>query len=749
MEWDKQLQQLSERLNYMRDIFPDKHLEDLSLLGLQLDELRHGIARGTIKAPREGIESLENLFFFIECKLEDKLTPMDKVRIVRHPQRVCLRDILENVYDNYTEIGGQDEHTNDPARLIARAYITRRRGKKVYNQSVMVIGHEKGHGEEFRNGGSAKPWGNAKAQHYMQVAETEGIPIHAYVFTPGGDPIEDYPGAAQQIARNIYEMAGLEVPVVAVFSEGGSGGAEAVSLADKRLMFSHGYYSVISPEGAAAIEGRLKRGERSSAELIERCAADLHLTADDNVRFGYIDRVIQEPVLGARPYHFEFFRSIRQEVIRATDEVVLSVRGSASLRAMALRGLRDREINLDDMYVRWNLSKKARRRLVEKRQKHFLKLSEGTYFSGRSWWKRVTDEWSAKCSEMYNKLKHDLYLSKRRSVSNALEEANAELDMLKFRLTAPWRRMRNAFNRTPKPLATEEELTALSEWDRTQERGDWAWVSLKAREDRAVTCPNSALHGCMDLWGPDLYNEFAGVCTTCGHHFPMEYQWLMFNCFDEGSLFEFNEEVQAGNPLNFPGMDDRLAKAREQTGLRCACITFEAKVEETQVVVAVLAGSFRGGSMGAAEGAKFVAAAERARRKRFPFIVYCHGTAGIRIQEGTHGVIQMPRCTVAVRRYVEAGGLYLVIYDTNSYGGPVASFLGCAHYQFGIRSSNIGFAGPGVIKNTTGRDIPPDYHNCYQALARGHIQGVWDRRDVRTNLKQALLTMGGRNLYYR
>lgn len=229
----------------------------------------------------------------------------------------------------------------------------------------------------------------------------------------------------------------------------------------------------------------------------------------------------------------------------------------------------------------------------------------------------------------------------------------------------------------------------------------------------------------------------------------MEYQWLMFNCFDDGSISEFNEEVQAGNPLAFPGMDERLATAREKTGLRCACITFEARVEGTQAVVAVLAGAFRGGSVGAAEGAKFVAAAERARRKRFPFIVYCHGTAGIRIQEGTHGVIQMPRCTVAVRRYVEAGGLYLVIYDTNSYGGPVASFLGCAHYQFAIRSSNIGFAGPGVIKNTTGRDIPPDYHNCYQALARGHIQGVWDRRDVRTNLKQALLTMGGRNLYYR
>ena len=175
----------------------------------------------------------------------------------------------------------------------------------------------------------------------------------------------------------------------------------------------------------------------------------------------------------------------------------------------------------------------------------------------------------------------------------------------------------------------------------------------------------------------------------------------------------------------------------------------EARVDGTQVVAAILTGSFRGGSVGAAEGAKLVAAAERARRKRYPFIVYCHGTAGIRIQEGTHGVIQMSRCTVAVRRYIEAGGLYLVIYDTQSYGGPVASFLGCSSYQFAIRSSNIGFAGPGVIKNTTGRDIPPDYHNCFQALARGHIQGVWDRRDVRANLRQALMTMGGRNLYYR
>ncbi|MBR4424040.1 MAG: acetyl-CoA carboxylase carboxyl transferase subunit alpha/beta, partial [Mailhella sp.] len=297
-DWEKQLQQLSNRLHYLSDIFPGKHEEDISLLTERLALLRQEHEGNPDLDIKSRISSLEDLFFFTECKLEDKLTPMDKVRIVRHPQRICLRDILENVYDDFTEIGGQGEHTNDPAMVIARAYITRHRKGAAYHQPVLVIGHEKGHGEEFRNGGSAKPWGNAKAKHYMGVAETEGIPIHTFVFTPGGYPLEEYPGAAQQIARNIYEMAGLTVPVIAVISEGGSGGAEAIALADRRLMLSHGYYSVISPEGAAAIEGHPGPGERVPGELVERCADNLRLTAEDNLEFGYVDGIIQEPILG-------------------------------------------------------------------------------------------------------------------------------------------------------------------------------------------------------------------------------------------------------------------------------------------------------------------------------------------------------------------------------------------------------------------------------------------------------------------
>lgn len=127
--------------------------------------------------------------------------------------------------------------------------------------------------------------------------------------------------------------------------------------------------------------------------------------------------------------------------------------------------------------------------------------------------------------------------------------------------------------------------------------------------------------------------------------------------------------MEASNPLQFEGFDARLAEARERTKLKSGCITFEAKLDGTKMIVALFAGTFRGGSVGSAEGTKFVEAAELAMKKRYPLLAYVHGTAGIRIQEGTHGVIQMPRCTVAVRRYINAGGLYTVLYDTNSYAG--------------------------------------------------------------------------------
>lgn len=745
---EKRIQSLRDRLSYLQDIFAGKHGDNANLLHERLETFTERARWGQLDDPHSEMASLEDLFAYVEKRLEECITPMDKVRIVRHPQRICLRDILENVYDNFTEVGGQDEHSLDPSMLIARAVITRRSGKKTYTQSVMVIGQEKGHGAEFRNGGSVKPWGNAKALQYMRVAETEGIPIHTYIFTPGSYPIEDNPGAAQQIARNIYGMAGLRVPVVAVISEGGSGGAEAIGLADKRLMLSHGYYSVISPEGAAAIEGRIKAGMRATPELIEHCAEHLRITAQDNLAFGYIDRIVQEPPLGARPWHFDFFRHLRQEVIRATDEVVISTRRMPLLKGMALSRRRKPDANMEEMFMRWDLSASAKERLRDRRQQKFLRLSRHAARDRRPFWTKTASAFWDWLSKPWRTFKYDFYRKHQRHIRAVLEEVDNEWEQLKSRMLAPWRRLTGKADSTAAAQA-REELTALSAWSGEGRKSKWNYLSPRYKVDRTITCPNSASYGCLDLWGPDLFAEFAGVCSHCGYHFPMEPEWYVKNVFDAGSVFEFNSEIEAGNPLDFPDFAPRIAEAQKKTGARSGCMTFEARIDDIKMVVAMLMGTFRGGSVGAAEGYKFVEAAQRAAKKRYPFLAYVHGTAGIRIQEGTHGVIQMPRCTVAVRRYIESGGLYMVLYDTNSFAGPLASFLGCSPYQFAVRSSNIGFAGPGVIKETTGMDIPPKYHRSYRALSRGHIQGIWDRRQIRANLKQALLTIGGRNLYYR
>lgn len=745
---EKHIQNLRDRLAYLVDIFAGKHKDNAQLLEEKLAAFASRARAGQLEDPFAELATVEDLFGYVERRLDAGITPMDRVRIVRHPQRICLRDILENVYDNFTEVGGQDEHSLDPSMLIARAVITRRRGKKTYTQSVMVIGQEKGHGAEFRNGGSVKPWGNAKAQQYMRVAETEGIPIHTYIFTPGSYPLEDYPGAAQQIARNIYSMAGLRVPVVTVISEGGSGGAEAIGLADKRLMLSHGYYSVISPEGAAAIEGRLKAGQRATPELIKHCAEHLKITAQDNLKFGYIDRIVQEPPLGARPWHFDFFRQLRQEVLRATDEVVISTRKMPVLKRLALSRVRRPDANLDDMYTRWGLSSAAKDRLRAKRQQKFLRLSRQAARDRRPFLTKMAAASWDWISKPWISFKYDFYRKHQRQIRTFVEEMGNEWEVFKGRLLAPWRRLTRKLP-SARPDNKAKELTALSTWSDDGRRSKWNYISPRYKIDRAVTCPNSASYGCLDLWGPDLFAEFAGVCSHCGYHFPMEPEWYVKNVFDLGSVFEFNSEIEAGNPLDFPGFGERIAAAQKKTGAKSGCMTFEARIDNIKMVVAMLMGTFRGGSVGAAEGYKFVEAAQRAAKKRYPFLAYVHGTAGIRIQEGTHGVIQMPRCTVAVRRYIESGGLYMVLYDTNSFAGPVASFLGCSPYQFAVRSSNIGFAGPGVIKETTGMDVPPKYHRSYRALSRGHIQAIWDRRQIRANLKQALLTIGGRNLYYR
>jgi acetyl-CoA carboxylase carboxyl transferase subunit beta len=736
IELHKNLKELIDLAEYIIDI-KGKDFLRIGELCETLKERYHNF----YEYPSEEIKALYRDFQekinSILMKAEETLTPYEIVKIVRHPQRFTLLDILENVYDSYMELGGEGELNLDPAVVCAKALISRRVGEEIYFHQVMVIGHEKGHGEEFRRGGSATPWGNEKALRYIKMAETEGIPIHFFIFTPGAYPVEDTPGAAQQIARNLYYLSKLEVPTVSFISEGGSGGAEAIGLADLRLMAEKGYYSVISPEGAAAIEAKLKDG-RPPRELVEKMARALKLTAKDNLELGTIDRIIAEPPLGARRKDYDFFRRLKFELIRATDEVVLQTRSLKMLRKYALAKQADESFRY---FVNWELSEDEREILVENRYQKYRRMSQWALLEPKGFLRGIAQKGAQIGQSFAYEVKYKILKRGQKTFKRFWDELVSESSLLLKPVSDP---VKSVYNLVV-GKKTRAKVKALTEIE-----GDTTlYISPLALQDRTISCPQAEKFGCPDLWVPDLYGEFCGVCPTCGYHFPLEYNWYLNNLFDKKSVRTFNDEFSSGNPLNFEGYAEKLKSARKETGLNSALLSFEAKIGGINLVAVMLVSDFRQGTVGVAEGEKFIRAIELAKRSRRPFIALIHTTGGIRIHEGTIGVIQMPRCTMAVRDYVDSGGLYIVVYDNNSYAGPVASFLGSAPYQFALRSTRLGFAGPRVILETTGQPVPPDYHSVENALKRGHIQGIWDRRELRKKLFFALLTMGGPNLYYR
>jgi acetyl-CoA carboxylase carboxyl transferase subunit beta len=756
-ELQKQLLKIEERINYLLQIKDYSNWGNLDGFKQTCDQLKVTLYDHSEETFRAEIRKLDESISFLEERAEENLTPMERVRIVRSIQRFSLKDILENVYEDYTELGGEGDANVDPAMICAKATITRRLKNKPYTSSVMVIGQETGHGEEFRNGGSCRPQGNEKALRYMQVAETEGIPIHFYIFTPGSYPVEEGSGAAQQIARNIYAMTKLRVPMISMISEGGSGGAEAIGLSDYRLMTSHGYYSVISPEGAAAIEGKIREGSKVPRELIEVCADRLKLTAKDNLEKGTIDRIIYEPMLGARRDDFTFFAKLRAEMLRATDKVVLSAKSFSALRTYEIRRKKHQPATEEtQLELPWDLSPVEIDKLLALRSKKYLALGRNGYMGMVEAEEGLYNLAKVKTEKAYYTLRYDIMKNHKRQVRKVLNDVSGESTVAIRWLTEPISFFMELWGKKDKdkPQRLITYAGAATQQDGLSQRVDPleltdTYTSPLANEDRTISCPNADKYGCKDLWIPDLYGEFAGVCETCGHHFPLEHKWYLKNIFDPGSIKHFNTEITAGNPQNYTGFTERLQRSKDKTGWRSGNMTFHAKVNGIQIIVTMLYSDFRNGTVGSAEGEKFAQACALATRKKRPLLAYIHTTGGIRIQEGTLGVVQMPKCTMAVREYIDAGGLYLVVYDNNSYAGPVASFLGCSPYQFAIRSSRVGFAGPRVIRETTGADIPPDYHSARNALKRGHIQGIWDRRDFRRNLHKALLTMGSPSLYYR
>ncbi|MFQ5702558.1 MAG: acetyl-CoA carboxylase carboxyltransferase subunit alpha [Gemmatimonadales bacterium] len=267
IEFEKPIVELERQIAHLKRLARDQQLdvdEEIAPLEVKLSELRRDIY--------------------------EQLTPMQRVQVARHPNRPYTLDYIKAVFSDFIELNGDRLYKNDPAIIGGWARLDGR--------PVMVMGHQKGRNTKEnlrRNFGMPHPEGYRKALRLMQQAERFEAPIITLIDTPGAYPGlgAEERGQAEAIARNLETMATLKTPIISVVTgEGGSGGALALGLSDRILMLENAVYSVISPEGCAAI-----LWEDSSQK--ERAAQALKLTTKDLLELGVIDEVIAEPAGGA------------------------------------------------------------------------------------------------------------------------------------------------------------------------------------------------------------------------------------------------------------------------------------------------------------------------------------------------------------------------------------------------------------------------------------------------------------------
>src|SRR5918996_4105426 len=254
-----------------------KEIEALSMLPQTPERLR-------------SIESLRRRADEIRTELYATLTPWQRVLVARHPARPNTLDYVERLFTGFDELHGDRRFADDHAIVCGFANYK--------NQPVCIVGHQKGSDTKqkiFRNFGYARPEGYRKALRVMQLAQKFSRPIVVFIDTPAAYPgVEsEERGVAEAIALNLREMMMIEVPIVAIVcGEGGSGGALGIAIGDRVFMQEFSVYSVIPPEGCAAI---LWRDPNRKVEA----AAALKITAPDMLALGLVDGVVPEPVGGA------------------------------------------------------------------------------------------------------------------------------------------------------------------------------------------------------------------------------------------------------------------------------------------------------------------------------------------------------------------------------------------------------------------------------------------------------------------
>lgn len=277
----------------------------------KLSELRQFSQQSDVDLSDE-IERLEKKNRSLTESIFADLSDWQIAQISRHPQRPYTSNYLQSVFTDFHELHGDRHYADDKAIVGGLARLDGR--------PVVVIGHEKGRDTKakvMRNFGMPRPEGYRKALRLMQMAERFKLPIITFIDTPGAYPGvgAEERGQSEAIARNLYEMAKLDTPIIAcVIGEGGSGGALAIGVADKVLMLEYSMYSVISPEGCASILWR-------SAEYAADAAAAMRVTSAHLEKLGLVDQIIREPLGGAHRDPAAMSAILRQTLLNSLTEL--------------------------------------------------------------------------------------------------------------------------------------------------------------------------------------------------------------------------------------------------------------------------------------------------------------------------------------------------------------------------------------------------------------------------------------------
>ncbi len=291
----------------------EKPLEELEL---KIEDLKRISDNKDVDLSSE-IKKLEKKARDLRTEIFSNLTPWQKTLVARHPDRPYTLDYIGLMTDEFVELHGDRRFSDDKAIVGGLARIN--------GIPVVIIGHQKGRGTKERirrNFGQPHPEGYRKALRLMQLAEKFKRPIITLVDTPGAYPGvgAEQRGQAEAIAVNLMSMSRFRVPIITVvIGEGGSGGALALSVSDRLAMLEHSVYSVISPEGCAAI--LWKKSADLGAEDFSRAADALKLTAQDLLRFKIIDDIIPEPLGGCHRDHAQMAEVVSKWVINTMEEL--------------------------------------------------------------------------------------------------------------------------------------------------------------------------------------------------------------------------------------------------------------------------------------------------------------------------------------------------------------------------------------------------------------------------------------------